>query len=199
VFIPKNERFPDFGQQRIAPGSVTVEIVPPDPVRALFPPGALIGKKVSWPIEIRYHKPRGFKFEGLKLHQESGPGLGQLLAESDLTVSGGVCGDDPYATPWALKLHHTLRSRAWDSEGKLAIDETQETDMTTELELLPGVTLLPPLGQPTPLVLYTGRLALEPTPSPRLVVDATGLPEPFRPSTQTVSVPVEEDTSCPEN
>lgn len=94
VFTPKTENVPGFGTEYKATGQVTATVG-----GAATATAGLLTASQNWTVE--YHKPRGFKFTmpSITFTNTAPEGTKTVLPVS---ITGRVCGDDPYTVPWAI-------------------------------------------------------------------------------------------------
>ena len=96
AFTPKNEPFPGFGSVKTAVGEVFART----PGGAYEPSSSV---RTNWFVE--YHRPAGFKFSGLKWRVKlCCDGSDFAFATYEITQARR-CGDDPFASKWAVMLH----------------------------------------------------------------------------------------------
>lgn len=94
VFKPKSENVPNFGSEVKATGQVSATSGGPSTATA-----GLLTVSQGW--TVTYHKPRGFKFTmpAITFTNTAPDGTKTVLPVS---ITGRVCGDDPYTVPWTI-------------------------------------------------------------------------------------------------
>jgi hypothetical protein len=217
-FTPKDEKVPGFGRERTADGSVgfrfAIPLEVPERVRLELEGSQLFSH--NWPITIGYHKPRGFKFERLNVATEFifPPGWWYptpacplprrrgypscSYGREDSELSGRVCGDDPFAKPWEFRRKFVQRFVFIYDDGTVEGDTTTAGEIPftrSTREQLPW-PFSPGVGE------YMGQFDIAGKDGAwKAMIDASA-PE-FEPNVHprslTLSAPLEEDTSCPEN
>ena len=107
VFTPKDEKVPSFGLERDARGVVNGTALYQSAFGNI--PGSLaqflVPKYAGMAWQVTFHKPRGFKFAGLKWRLPLTNGVSTFEV-----VHARHCGDDPFGGPflnggWAVILH----------------------------------------------------------------------------------------------
>lgn len=110
VFTPKDEIVPGFPSGLGKLDSGLIDAYPLYQSKFGNLPGSLaqfitpkFAGAMAW--SVGYHKPRGFKFSGLKWHVEAEPDPVYGISTSDFeVVSARVCGGDPSAV-WEMHVH----------------------------------------------------------------------------------------------
>ena len=140
----------------------------------------------AWSVE--YHKPRGFKFTGLKWREEVHDLVYPTSYSQFQLVSAHVCGDDPNVvwqtqvsedSNWPLFGHHVFSGvvdGSWRPGGSMHASGSLGGVAKVDL-VVPGPPLL-------------AKLTFVPPVDP--VVD-------YKSFLQVTQVPVEDDLSCPDN
>jgi hypothetical protein len=135
-----------------------------------------LGEEYRWTVSL--HRPRGFRFSGAVVRW-----AGEDVTITQ-TISGHVCGENPYAQPWEMTQQGTTVTPQGSFTGTLDASPTLVPnkavnvnmpwdDMTSTVQLVPGRNL-------------------------QITFTVPG-PGGYAPASQTVSVAVQEDTTCPAN
>jgi hypothetical protein len=191
VFFPHNEKTPGFGTYYSKTGTVepralwgmqaenllgTVsEVITPK-----------LGSEFNWTVS--YHKPRGFKFSHLKWSTSGNFGTGYPDGHSTFDVSGHVCGDDPNAI-WTTD---SVESDNWPVFGT---NYSGTYESVYELNG-PIRTRWNEGGTTVKTWIVWGK---NPTFYARIQAATNPGGTWVSPADQTVSAPLVEDTSCPDN
>jgi hypothetical protein len=190
TFSPKTERVPNFGEERAAVGFVRAKL---NYTFRVAGDTFTLGDSQTWPVKVAYHKPRGYKFPPVSfsfqvVNDNCTENLGGPCTVSD-TLSGRICGEDPYGDgerPWEIR---STRVANYPHDPIVAAGGIEYTLMLDQ-----------------PIVVGEDRRAVEWVPPPPGQADykvkvtyklAAGGWQPTSPS--SVTVPLAEDTSCPDN
>lgn len=198
TFTPKKEFLPGVGMVVEQPGlAIGTAFVQSRFGNALGTIAEVLAPKsgvTRWTVER--HKPRGYKFEGLTLHwvQQQDQGTGTPETETDdVSIKGSICGEDPYGV-WKLEGHTTQK-----------VENSELRDNGTFVDPAPsgGDDFRPEEG--VPVNGPEGKWKLLPTEPPKVQLEWSAPPPSevstgtyFTPSSQTVTAPIVEDKSCPE-
>jgi hypothetical protein len=177
-FQPNEEQFPGFGAE--VTHDVTVTATPgfdfkiTDPVLRSMLGSMFATQPLVFTAHISLHQPRGFAFSGVHLHYWSDIGV---HVDTYRTYSGHLCGSDPYAAPWSIHVAQSIvePSGTYNTTQDFTWDyRTSKVNPGTGdwLEIIPGA-------------------------SPQMSV-SWGATPPIQPAHAVQSVPITEDTTCPE-
>jgi hypothetical protein len=130
---------------------------------------------ITFQATISYHEPRGFTLSGLHIHYWTE--IVGVRSDQYIVVSGHLCGADPFATPWQL---HTETTTV-NSNGTYTDSDDFSWDFKTD-------TVNPGAGD---------FFQILPGPPAQMQVTWGAVP-PVQPATASASVPLTEDTTCPQ-
>ena len=199
-FTPSDEAVPGFGTLHTAegvlqPGANVIGAFgngPADLVEDALP---IFTTLTAWSVE--YHKPRGFKFA--EVVYPPAPAHDYTFHLERWGVEAHVCGADPYAAPWSGTWHR-LETDQGGNQRDTGFGRTFDNWV-----FVPGQTSVPKppfYAVDDPGDEIQGELVRGTPPDPplmaRLRVKQTP-PTLGGPIFATVTVPVEEDLSCPDN
>ncbi len=197
TFTPKKEFLPGVGMGVEQPGlAIGTAFVQSRFGNTLGTIAEILAPKsglTRWRVER--HKPKGYKFEGLALHKvvqvDQGTDTPETLTD-DETIDGSICGENPYLF-WTLEVHSVQKVENSNLQPNGTFTGTGRGQVGFE-EDMPVFGLGSTFG---------GMWELLPTERPkvRLHWDASTDVIPgvyYTPSSQTVTAPIVEDKSCPE-
>jgi hypothetical protein len=194
IFQPKNEMFPGMGIKKDNPGSLTATAlyqsafgnIPGSIAQFMFPKYDVTG----WDVES--HVPRGFKFEGLKLHADSSIG-----ATIDWVISGHVCGQDPLAQEWDVNQKWVLNFKgvhSGEDAGKWAMALAGSSNVSGGVaNSLGGPSTTGANPSPSSGLSIAAEVTPGSVPTVKVLPPANGVVR----FAQAAPVPLVEDTSCP--
>lgn len=190
VLTPKREAVPGFGDEKEKEGTLQVYVDLasvfgnlPDGIQKASRARATFHADHGFAWQVSYHKPRGFKFSGVKMSyqttEECAPEGGPCILST--TVSGRVCGDDPWAMPWDI--HQTFTSNFGHATAADYPLELDKPFAIPEVGFHKGLEWVGATGPADYKVKFRYEVNTDwPATTP-----------------SSVTVPVEEDTSCPDN
>jgi hypothetical protein len=190
VFTPNNDPLPGIGAKKTVMGAMTTSpqlakrLGITDPKLAALIDGQYAGQQFPW--SVLYHKPRGFKFDGLHWHVTDNLGVGYPDSTSDYTISGRICGADPKGL-WQLTIQEDDN---WPVFGHFQFHGSYQVDW------VPGnrFPIHGNLGQQEmdTSVILSG-------PDPRVGAIIRTKDGMATPALQGVHASISEDTACPDD
>jgi hypothetical protein len=180
VFTPRDEAYPGFGTEKDARGTINgmalyqsaLGNIAGSAVQYLTPKYA----GMAW--EVTYHQPRGFTFSNA---QGGWHGSG---SSEQFTVNGRICGSSPYG--------------AWSLNGQVVAQGAANFSTPVALTVTIPQSGSAPMGSAG----YPATMQFVAQPSPHMIITLSTEAKfgaSLVPDQSSITVPVQEDLTCPQN